>query len=183
MTISAPKKYWTDDELLAMPKDGYEREIVNGELIVSPAGLDHGLIIMRIAGPLGTFVLDHELGETFDGQTGCRMESEDLFSPDISFVPSERLQMKRKARTTFFRGGPDLVVEVLSPGDTIRVTKAKIAQYFKNGTRLAWVVHPRTRTIHVYHSPIADKILSITDLLEGEDVVPGFRLPVNRIFK
>jgi Uma2 family endonuclease len=183
MTISATKKYWTDEELLAMPKDGYEREIVNGELIVSPAGAEHGVIIGRIMSYLGSFICSSGLGEMLDGQTGFRMASDDVFSPDVSFITTERWAAHRKTGNVFVAGAPDLVVEVLSPGDTVGVTEEKIAQYFKNGSRLAWVVHPRTKTVFVYHGPAADKLLKVSDALDGEDVVPGFTLPLSQVFK
>jgi Uma2 family endonuclease len=182
MTTTA-RKYWTDAELLAFPKDGYEREIVNGELIVSPAGSEHGSICMRIAGPLSTFVLARDLGEVLDGQTGCRMKSDDLFSPDISFVTPKRWRAHQSTGETFFPGGPDLAVEVLSPGDTLGITEEKIAQYFENGTRLAWIVQPRGRIVTIYHGPTADRLLTISDSLDGEDIVPGFTLPLSQVFK
>ena len=183
MTISVHKKHWTDKELLALPKDGYEREVVNGELIVSPAGFDHGAIIPRILGPLFVFVTEKNLGVVLDGQTGCRMKSGDLFSPDVSFVAKQRTLSQRKKHKAFFDGAPDLVVEVLSPSDTVRVTEEKIAQYFENGTRLAWVVHPHSQSVYVYRrGPVADDVLSIKDSLGGEKVVPGFSLVVASIF-
>jgi Uma2 family endonuclease len=176
------RKYWTDEELLAMPKDGYEREIVNGELVVSPAGTEHGVVIARISGHLFAHVYAARLGEIFDGQTGCRMKSDDLFSPDVSFVSMARWTAHRQSGETFFTGGPDLVVEVLSPGDRFAVTQEKIRQYFENGTRLAWIVDPRMSKVHVYHGSVADKVLAATDVLEGEDIVLGFRLSLADVF-
>lgn len=181
MTIAA-KKVWTDEELLAMPKDGYEREIVNGELIVSPAGPDHGVVIGNIFGPLQVYVAANKLGKVFDGQTGCRMSSGDLLSPDISFATNDRWLRYKQSGQTFFDGSPYLVIEVLSPSDTLGVTEDKIAQYFQNGARLAWIVQPRTQRVFVYHGPAADKMLTPADTLDGEDVAPGFRLPLESLF-
>jgi Uma2 family endonuclease len=183
MTVSAPKKYWTDEELLAMPKDGHEREVIDGELIVSPAGYDHGVIIGRISAHLGAFIVGTDIGEILSADTGCRMKSGDLFSPDISFVTAARHAMQKQTGKPFFAGAPDLAVEVLSPGDTVGATEEKIAQYFENGTRLAWIVHPRTRSVGVYHGATPDKFLTASDSLDGEAVVPGFTVPLAQIFK
>ena len=133
MTISVHKKHWTEAELLAMPKDGYEREVVNGELIVSPAGFHHGSIVSRIATYLGAYVYTNDLGEVFDSQTGCRMKNGDVLSPDVSFAGKSEIRVQRKTGKAFFQGAPDLIVEVLSPGNKPRITKEKIAQYFENG--------------------------------------------------
>jgi Uma2 family endonuclease len=181
MTI-ATRKHWTDQELLALPKDGFDREIIGGEMIMSPAGSEHGAIIMAIAGPLHMYVVKKQLGCVLDGQTGCRMFSGDLLSPDVSFVTAVRWEAHRKTKAVFFPGGPDLIVEVLSPEDSLRVLKKKIQQYFTDGTRMAWVVHPRKRCVTVYHAPSSADVLTANDVLDGEHVVPGFTLKISQIF-
>ncbi len=183
MTISAHKKHWTEAELLAMPKDGYEREVVNGELIVSPAGFHHGIIVTRILARLSIHVDSHKLGAVFDSQTGCRMSKGDVLSPDASFATKSRMRAQRKSGKAFFQGAPDLVVEVLSPSNKPRITKEKIAQYFENGARLAWIVQPRTRTVEVFRNAAAPEIVLTTrDKLDGEDVLPGFSLAIDDLF-
>ena len=181
MTIASASRIWSDRELLALPKDGYDREIINGEMVMSPAGSEHGAIVMAIAGPLHVYVAKKQLGRVLDGQTGCRMSTHDLLSPDVSFVAAARWE--RKAKGIFFPGGPDLIVEVLSPDDSLKVLKKKIFQYFRDGTRLAWVVHPRKRCVTVYHAPTSADVLSVHDSLDGEHVVPGFTLKISHIFR
>ena len=73
----------TDEELMALPKDGYKRELLDGEIVMSPAGSEHGRQIMQFAGTFAHHVYQHRLGEVFDGQTGFRMKSRDVLSPDI----------------------------------------------------------------------------------------------------
>jgi Uma2 family endonuclease len=181
MTTTA-QRHWTDEELLAMPKDGYKREIIGGDLVMSPAGSEHGSIIMRIAGPLYMYAAKADLGEVLDGQTGCRMKSGDVFCPDVSLVSPARWKAHRKSKAVFFEGGPDLIVEVLSPDDTFGAIEAKLDQCFSEGTRLAWIVHPRTRRVHVYRPAGVDVILKDGQMLEGDDVVPGFALSVSGMF-
>jgi Uma2 family endonuclease len=185
MTISTQKKVWTDDELLALPDDTNKYEVLDGELIVSPAGsVTHGVIIMRILIPLGTFVNANSLGQLLEGQSGFRMLNSDFLVPDISFVARDRWEAGIKTEKTFFPGAPDLLVEVLSPSDRPGRTKKRIARLFQNGTRLAWVVDPPHRTVQVYHSAEPDsKLLTAVEALDGEDVVAGFKLPLSQIFK
>ena len=182
MTTTAAK-FWTDEELLSMPKDGWKREIVNGEMVaMSPANFQHGNIISRIYSPLGMAVYEGKLGELADGQTGFRLQSGDLYCPDIAFVASERAIVHRRMKATFFEGAPDLAVEVLSPSDTVGVLEEKLAQFFAEGMQLAWVVHPRLRTVHVYRSAVNVSVVGEDGFLDGEDVIPGFRLKVADIF-
>jgi len=131
---------------------------------------------------LGKVIYDTGKGELADGQTGFRLPTGDLLSPDIAFVSAARVAEHRKAGHTFFQGAPDLVVEVLSPSDTIEIMEEKLSQFFSVGTRLAWVVHPRTRRVYVYRSPTDFIILAAHDALDGFDVIPGFKMPLSKLF-
>ena len=173
---------WTDEELMALPEDGYKRELVNGEIVMSPAGANHGAIIAMLLGALWTFVTKRRVGRIFDGQTGFRMRSGDVLSPDISFVSKARLKGLKRAPLAFFQGSPDLVVEVLSPGESFGHAEEKIAQYFENDTKLAWLVNPISQTVLIYVGPKPEKMLRSGDLLDGGDVLPGFSFTVAELF-
>ena len=82
----------------------------------------------------------------------------------------------------FFPGAPDLVIEVLSPSDTHGYVQEKMSRYFAAGARLAWAVNPALRHVLVYRTPEPDRLLRVTDTLDGEDVLPGFRLPLAELF-
>ena len=60
----------------------------------------------------------------------------------------------------------------------------KRREYFASGTRLEWVVDPQTRTVAVYHA-IGEptRVLTESDTLDGEQVVPGFTMPVADLFR
>jgi Uma2 family endonuclease len=57
-----------------------------------------------------------------------------------------------------------------------------MALYFNHGRRLAWAINPVERNTLVYRSAEADRLLRVTDALEGEDVLSGFRLPLTELF-
>jgi Uma2 family endonuclease len=179
-----PSAQWTEAELLALPRgDGYKRELVNGEIIMSPAGANHGSVVMRLARAIGNHADAHGLGVTFDGQTGFRMPAtSDVLSPDVSFVTTDRLRAAGGVPAGFFQGSPDLAVEVLSPGDSVRMIEEKLRQYLANGTRLAWVVSPGQQTVHVYRTLTPDRMLKAGDAFDGEEVLPGFTYPVADLF-
>ena len=182
VNASATKRIPTDEELMALPKDGYKRELLHGEIVMSPAGFDHGRKIARFMTVLASFVYQHDLGEIFDGQTGFRMKSLDLLSPDISFVPRDRLAKLAGNPEGFFEGAPDLAIEFLSPGDSKKRLRDKLSQYLENGTRLAWVMDSKKRTVAVHHTNKPEQVLSDSDELSGEEVVPGFLISVANIF-
>lgn len=79
-------KNWTDEELMALPKDGYKRELLQGNIIMSPAGSEHGRISFLIAAAIDRHACQHRLGIVFDSSTGFRLTPDDLLSPDTAFV-------------------------------------------------------------------------------------------------
>ena len=91
-------------------------ELVRGELLMmSPAGSEHGWVIMNIAAPLATFVRSHELGCVFGAETGfiIQRHPDSVRAPDIAFVCRDRVP--DPLPPGFFDGPPDLAVEVTSP--------------------------------------------------------------------
>lgn len=175
-------KIWSDEELMALPKDGYKRELLHGEIIMSPAGSEHGLICVRVVTELEFFIRRQKLGAVFDSSTGFRLTPDDLLSPDAAFVSKSRLTGLKRLPRGFFPGAPDLVVEVLSPSDTAERMHDKLVLYFAHGAQLAWVINPAERNALVYRSSEADRLLRVTDTLDGEDVIPGFRVTLAELF-
>ncbi len=175
----------TADELLKMPDDGLQHELVKGELLTMPLnGALHGILTMRIAFSLGVWVEDRNLGATFATGTGFKIASnpDTVRAPDVAFVVRERLQSGEPTEK-FWPGAPDLAVEVLSPNDTLLEVQGKAVDWLKAGTRLVVVADPRKRLVTVYRSLSDIRVLTERNTLEGEDVVPGWTLPVSAIFR
>jgi Uma2 family endonuclease len=183
-SIPSPAKkieVWTEKKLMQLPDDGNVYELVGGELEMSQAGFEHGDIGAELLAVLRLFVRTQKLGVVVGASTGFWMNSGNSRSPDVSFVSKERLRGRRPTKK-FFHGAPDLAVEVVSPNDVWQKLNQKIAELFANGTRLAWVINPGDQTVLVYHSAQPDRILKAGDVLDGEDIVPGFSMPVAVLF-
>ena len=180
MTV-VTKKVWTDEELLRIKHEG-KVELVDGEVrLMSPAGLEQGRINARLTVRLGSYILRHKLGEIFDAQTGFR-PYENMRAPDFSFIRRERLP-KGKLPEGFGKIPPDLAVEVFAPNETVDDYEEKVAEYLSWGVRLIWLVDPNTRTVTVIRANGERQTLSEKDVLTGEDVVPGFKIRVKKIFE
>lgn len=180
-TITRPV---TADELLAMPDDGYRYELVKGELLkMAPTGDEHGDVTMELAGSLHQYVKKNNLGKIYAAETGFKLESDPdtVRAPDIAFVARERIEKTGRLRG-FRSGAPDLVVEVLSPGDRVSKVERKVAEWLGGGARMVWVVSPKLRTVTVYHSLTDIITLTERDRLDGGEVVPGFQIEVTDIF-
>ena len=174
-------KVWTDDELMQLPDDGYKYELVDGALVVSPAGGRHGRTIVRLTVRLGAFVAAGGLGEVFDSSTGYRLHGGNLRVPDLSFVAGSRLPGGR-APVGFLYVAPDLAVEVLSPDDRPRLVAAKVVEYLAVGVRLVWVIDPETERATAHRADGTTQEISSGGVLDGEDVIPGFSCPLSELF-
>ena len=175
----------TAEELLHMPDDGFRYELVRGELRkLAPAGYDHGRIAASIAVRLGMYAIERELGEVSIAEPGFRLESDPdhVRVPDAAFVSRERAPAASEM-PGFYPGAPDLAIEVISPSDSYTEVEEKVADWLDAGTLAVIVVDPRRRTVKVHHSPAEAAVLTESDVLVVEDVVPGWRMPVKDIFK
>jgi len=125
----------------------------------------------------------HGLGIVFAAETGFLLtrQPDTVRAPDIAFIAQQRVP-KTGVWQGFIPLAPDLAVEVVSPSDRVYEVDEKVQDWLDNGTRLVWVVNPRTRTVTVNRAGSQPKILTASDELTGDDVVPGFTCPVREIF-
>ena len=150
--------------------------------MMTPAGFEHGRIVIRMSLPLAAFVEERSLGVVTGAETGFQIghDPDTVRAPDVGFVRAERVPST--PTLGFFQGAPDLAVEVLSPNDRASDLLAKVQDWLGAGCRAVWVVDPVTRTVSVYGRHADVVVCKITDELTGEDLLPEFRLPVAEIF-
>lgn len=173
----------TIEEFERLPDDGWRCELVRGKVVREPpAGFDHGRLANRILYLLTSFVEEHGLGEVLASETGFVLfeEPPTVRAPDAAFVAEGRVDSP--APPGFGRLAPDLAVEVVSPSNTVAEIYSKVMDYLDAGSRLVWTVDPGTRSVTVYRSREAIRLLTEDDELEGEDVLPGFRKGLKEIF-
>jgi Uma2 family endonuclease len=167
-----------------MPDDGFRYELVRGELRKMPLeGARHGAIAASIGASLGEHVQDEGLGHAYAAGTGFLLASDPdtVRAPDAAFVNRERVE--RAGRVTgYWPGAPDLAVEVVSPGDTYAQVVEKALAWLEAGCRMVLVADPERHTVTVYRSLEDIRILTEGDVIDGADVVPGWKLPVVEIF-
>jgi Uma2 family endonuclease len=174
----------TADELLRMPDDGFRYELVRGELVkMAPAGDEHGYLAMEVGSRLAQYVREHRLGRVYAAETGFRLASnpDTVRAPDVAFVNQRRIEEVGLVRG-YRPGAPDLVVEVISPSDTYTEVEDKVHDWLDAGTLMVIVVNPRRQTVTVYRSRNDIVILTKDEELDGEDVVPGWKLRIADLF-
>ena len=164
-----------------MPRDGRIYELVDGEIIVSPAGMRHGEIAGKILHIIATFLEKHPIGKVYTPDTGIALPDGNLRCPDVSFVLNEKLP-GGESPDTFGELVPDFVVEVLSPSDSPKEVGRKIGEFLECGVPLVWLVNPAHRTVTAYRSLSETQKYSLEDTIAAEPILPGFSCPVSKFF-
>lgn len=150
---------------------------------MNAAGFEHGRIVSRINARLQFFVEEQQLGVTTGAETGFFIEEnpDTVRAPDGGFVRQHRLPSEPVRG--YFRGAPDLAVEVISPEDRANEVLAKVHMWLDSGCRSVWTVDPKTQTITIHNDKHRSITLEAGQTLDGGDVLPGFLLPVADIFR
>jgi Uma2 family endonuclease len=136
----------TYEDLASLPDDGLRRELLGGELIVTPAPrLRHQDIVLRIAVALAQHLDAHSGGRVFIAPVDVVLSEHDVVEPDVVFVADAQLQMLGERNV---RGAPALIVEVLSDPRIDRVRKRDL--YARYGVLEYWIADPDADRVEVH---------------------------------
>jgi Uma2 family endonuclease len=174
-------KSLTADDLLTIPGD---YELIRGELRgMSPSSAEPTMVALNVGSPLHVFVGQHKLGVVTGADGGFNLfpDQRSVVAPDIGFIRRERIPPDFDYQH-YFPVPPDLALEAVSPSDSFGDVMEKVELYLEAGVRLIWVAIPQRRVVVVYRPDRAPSTLTDDDELDGEDVVPGFRMPVRAVF-
>lgn len=172
----------TGDELARMGDLG-SCELVAGRIaLMSPTNWRHGDYVGEITETLRSFVKKHKLGKVLAGEVGIytRRDPDTVRGADVAFISAERLA--KVASDSFLDVAPELVVEVISPGNTWQEMREKIDEYFAIGVERVWIVEPARCQVLVYRAPTDLVALDEAGCLQGEGILRGFSLSVRELF-
>ncbi len=175
----------TAEELLNLPDDGFRYELVRGKLRKRlPAGQNHGRYASNIHISLGGYAKANRLGRSYIADTGfiLEMDPDHVRAPDFAFISNERLSEIGES-DGFAQGAPDVAVEVISPNDRYTEVEEKVEDWLNAGCRAIVLVNPRRRTVNIHRSTTDMTTLTQSDTLELDDIVPGWRMPIQDIFE
>lgn len=175
----------TAEELLRLPRGKHRYELVKGELReMCPASSRHGRVANQIAFLLTNHIRQHKLGAVYAAETGFKLREnpDTVRAADVAFIAQERIPAEGEPEG-FWAIAPDLVVEVVSPGDTAVEVQDKVTDWLQAGCRLVWVVYPNTQTVTEYRSLAEARVLTAAQNLEGGQVTPGFSCLVSELFE
>lgn len=159
-------------------------EIVRGVLREAEAmGGLHGATGGDLHTDITMFVRAHDFGIVFNADTQFLLieTPRTILRPDISFIAKKRLPDEHWAGIIPL--APDLAVEVAPPSNRQVELIDKVALYLAGGTRLVWVVRPQQQTVTVFRPDEPERVVTRDGELDGDDVLPGFRLPLANLFR
>lgn len=176
----------TDEELLLMssqnPELRFERNGDGTLETMPPTGGISGNREAKASAYLLIWVESQDLGEVFSSSTGFRLPSTAVRSPDAAFVARGRLPENwDEQEDEFINLAPDFVIESRSKNDSLEKLKAKMEEYITNGVRLGWLIDRKNQQALVYRQDGTVTQYPATAILSGEDVVPGFTLPLKKL--
>ncbi len=167
------------DRYLAMPAN-HDRllELFHGEVIEKMPTQRHGMIAVKIASRLLTYA------ETYGGRVGTEIrhkmpnDAHNALQPDVAYYLDTDEPIIERGATPYM---PDLVVEIKSPDDNLRVMRQKADYYLEHGSQVVWIIHPEKRLV-IITSAQEEIILNEADTLTAPTLLPNFSLPINYIF-
>lgn len=177
-----PKRLLTYEDFLAFPDDGVRREIVQGEVLVTPTpSVRHQEIVFRLSYALEKYVRADGGGRVFISPLDVRLSDHDVVEPDAIFVADDRLSIVKEKHML---GSPSLLIEVVSDSRTDRVRKR--ALYARAGVPEYWIVDPDADRIEVHR--LARGRYGKPEILEPGDVLatpllPGLQLDVAELLR
>jgi len=158
-------------------------ELLDGTLVEKPRDHMKAYIVAEIAHHLGKHPATDDLGYLYGSGGWVGLAPGIVRSPDLCFTPWPRPARKRVSLEQITPHCPDVVVEVVTPKNTRSELRRKLSDYFAAGVRLMWVIDPRKFTAAVYSAPDVKTELTAAGVLDGGDVLPGFRLPLAKLFE
>jgi Uma2 family endonuclease len=188
---AAEPRLMTFEEFEALPDDGVERWLIRGVLhekgepTVTKRNRFHARAEASIAHVLNEWLhrQPSPRGEVYAGEVGCRLrgDPDSGCGIDVAYFSSATVA-SQSDESTMMIGPPVVAVEILSPNNTIEEIDEKVDEYLDAGVPHIWLVNTHWRTVTVIRPGVAPTMLSDKDDLTAEPDLPGFRVPVARLF-
>lgn len=179
----------TAEEMLALPDNGVEREVIEGHLresAMTRRSRRHSRTTTNAAMILKRWrsSLSRNRGEVLTGDAGfCLKRNPDTtVGVDIAYVSAE-LAAQTPDDVYLINGAPVLAAEILSPTDTHERIVEKIRLLLDSGVQVVWIIDPDLQTVMVHRPGAAPTLFTASEELPGDPELPGLRIGVAELFE
>lgn len=172
----------TLEQFLKLPEVKPALEYIDGMVVqkVSPKRT-HCSLQVDFAAEIRAFARPRRLGRVYT-ELRCTFGGRSLV-PDLSYFRRGSMPHDadgRQVEDVF--APPDLAIEIISPGQTVKNLTARLHWCLANGVQLAWLIQPRKERAFVFRPGRETETLDRSRHLDGEEVIPGFRLALDELF-
>lgn len=162
--------------------DGFHREVVEGDLIILPPPKSkHSLIADAVAEALRPLKERRVAKVLLEAGYKLSEDPPTWIQPDVSALSAARV--RATDGHDYFTGSPELAIEVVSPSETARDLNRKIEALLAGGSLAVWVIYPEEQEVRVFVPGGASYMRRGHDTLSLPELLPGWELPVARIFE
>jgi Uma2 family endonuclease len=169
-------------ELERMGSDSWF-ELIQGRLYETwPLDIHTSVVLTELFIPLYKHIHTAHLGHLVGGAGFVFERAPDtVIAPRGAFVRNDRIPASGLPHG-FFPGAPDLAIEAASSLDALADLQRKRALYVRRPVPLLWWIDPLQRTAAVHRPGLTIEYLTEDDELNGEDIIPGFSIPLATLF-
>jgi Uma2 family endonuclease len=186
MAVLEKKMTWQEFRQLELTEDdNFIYELINGILMkrTSPS-LIHQDVSRKLERVLDAYLSKNPIGKYYHAPVDVYLDDDNGVVPDIVYISKERNFLVEN--DDFIAGAPDLIIEIISPGNIKRDRVEKMRLYEKFAVREFWLVDPNNRAIEVY--VMKDNAYSLHAFLEMEGmltstVLTGLEMEVREVFE
>jgi Uma2 family endonuclease len=172
----------TYEDYLNLPDDGKRHEIIDGEHYMTPSPQTrHQIVSGNLLRILANHVQENDLGQVLNAPIDVLLSQTTVVQPDLLFIRKEREHIIRK---NYIEGLPDLIIEILSPGNETLDRHTKMKQYALSGVEEYWLVDFEAQTVEQYalRAKKYERVDVYSDTFTPE-LFPGLTIPLSQVFK
>ncbi len=139
----------TGIEVFEMLPEGTLAELIDDKIYMSPSPkYIHQEILGELYTQIRLHVKKNKLGACIISPIDVFFDEENVMQPDIVFIAKDNLSIIKENK---IKGSPDLIIEVLSPGNETHDTEVKKYVYEKFGINEYYIVDPETKETITYY--------------------------------
>jgi len=178
-----PRKKYTYQDYFNLPDDGKRYELINGELVMTPApNTMHQTVALNLEDSLRSFLRKNKTGKMFHAPYDVILSKKNVVQPDILYISAERAGIITEKNVD---GPPDLIIEILSPATAYYDLLEKKEIYEQSGVKEYWIVDPKKLRIDVYRN--IGQRFELNQRIESAGiakslVIEGFEVSLENIF-
>ncbi len=180
---------FSDDELVvfcpANPELVVERD-ENGQLFISMSPT-YALTSSNSSELIAELVLWNRSkgnGKVLESSGGFFLPDTSMRVPDVAWIRNEQwVRLTPAEKKSFPYLSPDFIIELKSDTDSLADLQAKMEKWIGNGVRMGWLIIPEKAETHIYMPDSPVMVLPFEALLEGGEVLPGFKVKLSEILE